>query len=253
MTRYRQFCPIAKGAEIFAERWTPLILREMLCGSHRFAEIQRGIPRISQSLLATRLRSLEREGIIERRPARDGHGFEYHLTPAGRELGTVVELLGGWGYRWVLGRLRAEDLDPPSVLWFLHRYIRVERLPAETVVVRVDLRDDPLHAWWLILRRTGVELCFRDEGFSVDLWVTADAPTLAAIILGELEPRAAMRSGRLQVDGPRPLVRQFPDWLGVTQFTRYGRPGEIDHLLDPGIAWAALASPDAGPAVPEQP
>lgn len=244
MTRYRQFCPIAKGAEIFAERWTPLIVRELLCGSHRFTEIRRGIPRISQSLLAARLRSLEAEGVIERRPIRDGQGWEYHLTPAGRELGKVVELLGGWGYRWALGRLRAEDLDPPSVLWFLHRYIRLERLPAEPVVVRVDLRDDPRQAWWLILRQTGVDLCFRDEGFAVDLWVTSDAQTLASIILGEVEPRVAMRQGRLQVEGPLPLARAFPDWLGVTNFARFGRPSEVDDLLDPSFAWAALR--DAG-------
>jgi hypothetical protein len=183
-----------------------------------------------------RLRSLERAGVVERRPA--GRGWEYHLTPAGEELRPVVELLGAWGYRWAGAELRGEDLDPGLLLWFLHRLINVEALPARRVVVRFEVRDDRVRRWWwLVLKRPEVDLCLRDEGFDVDLFVTADATTLAAAILGRVELRRAIRQGLVEVDGPRALARAFPDWIGVTPFVRAARPAP---LAGAGLAPAAV-------------
>ena len=175
MRGYGQFCPIAKGAEIFAERWVPLILREMLDGSHRFGELRRGIPLISQSLLAQRLRSLERDGVIEARRTPDGRGSEYHLTPAGKALRPVVEALGDWGHQWTFEQLREEDFDPEVLMWFLHRLVDVDTLPERRVVVRFEFHEGRHRLWWLILHRPGVDLCLRDEGFEVDLYVSTRA------------------------------------------------------------------------------
>jgi DNA-binding HxlR family transcriptional regulator len=224
MRGYGQFCPIAKAAEVFAERWTPLILRELLYGSHRFGELRRGIPLISQSLLSQRLRSLEREGVIEARPAVDGRGSEYHLTPAGEALRPVVELLGAWGHQWTVASLRDDDFDPAVLMWCLHRLVVIENLPERRVVVRFDFRAGRQRLWWLVLHRPEVDLCLRDEGFEVDLYVTAEPRVLADAILGRRDLYQAMRAALVEVEGPRELVREFPSWIGVSPFARATGP-----------------------------
>jgi DNA-binding HxlR family transcriptional regulator len=124
MSSYGQFCPVAMGAEIFAERWTPLILRELLLGSRRFNDLHRGLPRISRNLLTQRLHSLQKTGIIEQLDAANGHGHEYRLTQAGRQLGAVIESLGTWAYQWACKDLTDEHLDPDFLMWALRRMIR---------------------------------------------------------------------------------------------------------------------------------
>lgn len=126
MPAYAQFCPVSRGAEIFAERWTPLILRELLNGSHRFSELQVGLPRISRNLLAQRLEALTSAGVIERRRSERGRGFTYHLTEAGEELRPVVNALGAWGYKWGGTQLPTDQLDPVLLMWFIRRRIRIE-------------------------------------------------------------------------------------------------------------------------------
>src|SRR5215510_4327753 len=125
VSTYGQFCPVALGAEIFAERWTPLILRELLLGTRRFGDIQRGNPRISRSLLTRRLQALRSSGIIELVPAQSGHGHEYRLTEAGHELNAVIEAIGTWGYRWASKDLTDDHLDPGWLMWVLRRMVRV--------------------------------------------------------------------------------------------------------------------------------
>lgn len=242
MRGYGQSCPLSKGAEIFAERWTPLILRELLRGSHRFSEFQRGIPQISQSLLTQRLRSLEREGVIERRAAREGRGWEYHLTPAGEEFGQVVEPLGSWGYRWALGHISSEDLDPESLMWFIHRQVNVDRLPDRKVVVRFAFTDDPKgRSFWLILHRPEVELCLRDEGFAEDIEARTDMLTLNRVLLGQMDLQVAIGRRLIEVDGSSILTRDLPNCIGTSPFARFGRPETVPGLRAPGIGWPALA------------
>lgn len=218
MRGYLQFCPIAKAAEVFAERWTPLILRELLDGSHRFGELRRGMPLISQSLLSQRLKSLERDGVIESQRAPDGRSCEYHLTPAGEALRPVVELLGAWGHRWTVDQLRDEDFDPAVLMWFLHRLILTDRLPKRRVVVRFEFREGRHRLWWLILDGPEVDLCLRDEGFDVDLYVLADPRALANAILGRRDLGQTISAGLVEVEGPRDLVRAFPSWIGTSSF-----------------------------------
>src|SRR5262249_54875722 len=109
MKGYGQFCPVAVASEIFAERWTPLILRELFSGSHRFSEIRSGMPLISRTLLSQRLRQLEDAGVIESAPVTAGRGREYRLTAAGKEFREVVERLGEWGQRHAAQQFASEN------------------------------------------------------------------------------------------------------------------------------------------------
>jgi len=230
MAGYGQFCPVAKAAEIFAERWTPLVLRELLAGSHRFSDLQRGVPLMSRTLLARRLRELEDTGVIQRIPKSTGRGAEYYLTAAGQELQHVIERLGEWGQRWVRQEVESqEDLDPGLLMWDIHRRLNVGRLPSGRVVIQFDFRGVPKSCrtqklFWLILKRPEVDVCLKDPGFGVDLSVSADLSALTKAWLGDIRLTDAMRSGLVRVEGPRKLVEAFPGWLALSGFAGVERP-----------------------------
>jgi DNA-binding HxlR family transcriptional regulator len=221
MRGYSQFCPVALASEVFAERWTPLIVRELLAGSHRFSELQRGLPRIPRALLVQRLGSLERAGLVERRPVRTGRGWEYDLSVAGEELRPVVESLGRWGWRWAARELRPDNLDSKLLMWFVRRRIRVDRLPLERVTVRLDFRGLPgvsTERFWLVLHRPEVDLCLSDPGFEVDLEVTTDVRAFTQVYLGYIRMVDAIRGGSVTVAGRSELRRAYGGWIGVSQF-----------------------------------
>jgi len=218
MKGYGQFCPVALAAEVFAERWTPLILRELLSGARRFADIHRGVPRISRNLLCQRLDALAHSGIIERKPIGSRRGFEYQLTDAGREFGPVVESLGAWGYKWSTRDLRDENLDPDFLMWVLHRLVRTENLPDRRVVVFFQFRQPPKRRYWLVLNRADIDVCLFDPGFAIDLEVVADVRALAEICLGHLTVGDATTRGALKLFGARHFCRKFPTWLGTAHY-----------------------------------
>ncbi len=217
MTAYGQFCPVALGAEIFAERWTPLILRELLMGGKRFSDIHRGVPRISKNLLTQRLHALQRSGIIEQRPTANGYQ-EYQLTAGGRELGTVIDALGTWGYRWAAKDLTDKDLDPDFLMWSLRRLVRVDALPDQRVVLLFRFHGHRDRFFWLVLQRPSVDLCLFDPGYEVNLEIEANVEALARVCLGHLGLLEAMRDGRVEVHGPPQYRNALPNWLGVTRF-----------------------------------
>jgi DNA-binding HxlR family transcriptional regulator len=219
--QYGQFCPVSRGAEIFAERWTPLILRELLNGSHRFSELQLGLPRISRNLLTQRLVSLAHAGVIERRPAEQGRGFGYHLTPAGLELRPVIEALGAWGYRWAGTDLGAAQQDPVLLMWFIKRRVQVRALRRARTVVRFDFRR-PRRSFWLRIEPPAVDLCFTDEGFDVELAVDADVATLIAVWLGRLPLADAIAAGSIRLDGDADARPLFSRWFGLSPFAKGG-------------------------------
>ena len=227
MRGYGQFCPVAKASEIVAERWTPLVLRELLCGSQRFNDLHRGVPLMSRTLLARRLRELEDAGVIDRRET--GAGREYHLTRAGEELRPIIEQLGTWGHRWAREDV-AGDLDPSVLMWDLRRRIDQSAVPAHKVVVRFDLAGVPRaraaqRTWWLVMEPGEVDLCLKDPGFPVDLTVAADLPALTRVWMGRLDFAEAARRGAVRVEGPRALARAFPGWLGLSTFASVAMPG----------------------------
>src|ERR1051325_10180163 len=217
MTAYGQFCPVALGAEIFAERWTPLILRELLMGGKRFSDVHRGVPRISKNLLTQRLHALQRSGIIEQRATPDGHQ-EYHLTDGGRELRAVIDALGTWGYRWAAKDLEDKDLDPDFCMWSLRRLVRVDALPDQRVVLLFRFRGFADRLFWLVLQRPDVDLCLFDPGYEVNLEIEANVQSLARVCLGHIGLLDAMRDGCVEVHGPPHYRNALPNWLGVTRF-----------------------------------
>jgi DNA-binding HxlR family transcriptional regulator len=231
MTGYGQFCPIAVACETFAERWTPLILRELLAGARRFNEIRQGVPLISRTLLAQRLRELEDAGVVHSQPLARGRGREYRPTPAAEEFREVLERLGEWGQRWGTTQFDPENLDLTLLMWNVRRRIDVQRLPARRVVVRFDFRAFParcrgFRTCWLILERERdvPDVCLKDPGFDVDLVVTADAAAMARVWTGAVTFAQAVRSGGLRVEGSRDLTRAFPTWLLLSHFAHVERP-----------------------------
>jgi DNA-binding HxlR family transcriptional regulator len=209
---YGQYCPVAHGAEVFADRWTPLIVRELDLGADRYNEIRRGLPGISRTLLANRLRQLERDGVVERS---DG---AYRLTEAGRALVRVVDALGRWGARHSLGEPRSDELDAALLLWWMHRRIAFERVPEQRVTVRFRFRQGRRRVFWLVLEGGECSVCLTDPGFEVDLHVDADLAAFYEIWLGRRSFAAAVVAGDVRLDGRRQLVRAFPTWLLLSNF-----------------------------------
>lgn len=225
---FGQFCPIAVACEVFAERWTPIILRELFAGSEHFNQIHRGIPLISRALLARRLRDLEAAGIISKETSSGGRGVRYRLTPAGREFKPIIDALGTWGQRWT-ARVRPENLDAGLLMWNMRRRVDRERLPERRVVVCLRFSGLPgsyrrPRVFWLMLERSDVELCIEDPGFEVDLQVEADMATMARVWLGDIAFDEALRSKRVRLIGPAKLASAFPDWLMLSPFARVSRP-----------------------------
>jgi DNA-binding HxlR family transcriptional regulator len=213
---YAEYCPIAKAAEILAERWTPLIIRNVYLRSHSFSDIHRGCPRMSSTLLVQRLRALERAQVIERVAAPGGHGSRYYLTAAGQELAEVVLQMGTWGARWL--ELAPADYDAAVVLWAWAKFIDVDRLPPVRVVVRFDISDDPNKRYWMLLQRPEPEICVKNPGLDEDLVVATDSITLTDVHRGRLSFGQVAKSGRMIISGPRDLARAFPTWGGLSYY-----------------------------------
>ena len=229
MKGYGQFCPVAVASEIFAERWTPLILRELLAGSTRFNQIRQGMPLISRTLLARRLQELEDAGVVQSRPLPAGRGREYGLTPAGKALRDIVDGLGAWGQRHAAEQFSPDNLDVGLLMFNIRRRIDVSRLPKPRVVVRFELRGVPLRCrgmrtTWLVLQRAGVDICIKDPGYPVDLVLHADMATLARVWAGHLAFGQGVRAGGLRLEGSRELVHALPSWLLLSHYAGVLRP-----------------------------
>jgi DNA-binding HxlR family transcriptional regulator len=223
MAEYRQYCPVARASEIVADRWTPLIVRELLAGSRHFNAIERGLPGISRSLLAARLRLLEDAGVLVRRGGRQRNVSEYVLTEAGRDLEGVLDRLGAWGVRWAFGDPRPEELDPVLLLWKLHQRIRRDRLPVSRTVVEFDFRGRCGRRLWLVLEPREISVCLKPPGFDPDLVIRVDLTYFHRLWLGHIDYAAALRSGGLTIDGPAALAREFPRWLMWSPMAHYVR------------------------------
>ena len=212
---YGQYCPIARGAEIFAERWTPLIVRNLYVGCGSFGEILEGAPGLSRTLLSQRLKQLERLGVVESAPKAHGRGHHYELTSAGQELFKVCQSLGEWGARWL--EIAPENLDPFVALWSMCNALRRDRLPDRRVVIRFDFTGRRREGYWLLIERGDTEICKTYPGLE-DLYITAEAEAFVKWHAGQLTWAQATREGRIQLDGPSALVRAFPTWNARSMF-----------------------------------
>jgi DNA-binding HxlR family transcriptional regulator len=225
MAGYGQFCPVARASEIFAERWTPLVLREILVGRHHYSEILKGCHRISPSLLGQRLRTLEAVGVIETRPNPAGRGSTYHLTDAGRQLGELVVALGNWGQSWL--ELQPRHLDSDVLMWAILTHLHLDRLPPQRRVVRFEFRDEKKR-YWLVLRRDDPDICYSDPLYGDDLVIRTDLEALTRVYLGQLSLADAQRCGLLETEGPRELARSLAAWFPVSSFASHARPVRYD-------------------------
>jgi DNA-binding HxlR family transcriptional regulator len=206
---YGQYCPVARTAELFAERWTPIIVRNLLGGAETFGELRDGAPGIPKALLSERLRRLEHAGVVERTRS-DAGRVRYGLTESGMQLKAVCDAMGQWGMRWL--EVEPQHRDPGYVAWATARLIDPDRLPPQPVTVRLELAECPT-PYWLLCRRPQAEVCIRYPGTPEDLIISTDSDALALFNLRRVTVGRLLREGRLVMSGPTALTRAFPTWL----------------------------------------
>lgn len=222
MRSYAQYCPVAKATEVLGDRWTLLIMREMLGGATGFNELHRGLPGISRSVLSDRMRALERAEVISRRKGPKGRTLEYRLTAAGRDLQPVVQAIGEWGATWSFTEPRPEELDPDLLIVWMARHVDRDRLPPDRTVVRFDFRD-PMRRYWMVLEPSEVSVCLQHPGFGVDLEVAVDTTALYRVYMGRAELGGAIRAGPVTLRGPQALQRGFGRWFTWSAFAPASR------------------------------
>jgi DNA-binding HxlR family transcriptional regulator len=213
MHRYGQYCPVARAAEVLADRWTVLIIRELLADVGHFNELERGLPHISRTLLAERLRRLEWAGVVEPRAASRGKQSEYRLTPAGRELQRIIDALGEWGARWAFGDPRPNELDPIMLLLWMLRRVCHEQISRRRVVIQFVFRGKPKHLYWLVIEPNDVSICIKHPGYDIDVFVTADIKSFYKVWLGRSTLSEALRRRQVRLDGGPADIRAFPRWF----------------------------------------
>ena len=213
MPDYGNYCPVQMASEVIADRWTPLIIRELVLGNTRFNDIARAMPGISRSLLTQRLRHLEKRGVLETWPAPCGRGNEYHLTPAGKDLERVIDSFGRWAIEWLFDELRPHDVDPVTLTWWMHRRIAADQLPPRRVVIEFRYAGAEQETIWLVLERGEASVCIQHPGYDADLVVTGTTADLADVFQGYTRWRTSVDTGKITVEGDRRLAAALPKWF----------------------------------------
>jgi len=222
MKSYGQFCPVAKAAELFCERWTPLIVRDLAAGATRFSELQRGVPLMSPTLLSHRLKQLEAEGVVQRKRAPIGKSWTYHLTPAGAEFVPLIMALGVWGQRWSRRQLAEGEADVSLLAWALERSVDATAFGNTGSVVQIKFTDQVTakSRWWFVNRDGMCELCLEDPGYEVDLYLTTTVRDMIYVVRGDLPLTRALNEGKLEAIGPRALRSRLRTWLNLSPLTK---------------------------------
>lgn len=222
MKSYGQFCPVAKAAELFCERWTPLILRDLAAGATRFSELKRGVPLMSPTLLSHRLKQLEAEGVVQRRRTAIGKSWTYHLTPAGAEFVPLIMALGVWGQRWSRRQLADGEADVSLLAWALERSVDATAFGNAGTVVQIKFTDQATakSRWWFVNRDGMCELCLENPGYEVDLYLTTTVRDMIYVVRGDLSLTRALNEGKLEAIGPRTLRSRLRTWLNLSPLTK---------------------------------
>ncbi|HVG50859.1 MAG TPA: helix-turn-helix domain-containing protein [Xanthobacteraceae bacterium] len=219
---YGQFCPVAMASEIICSRWTALILREMLCGTTRFNDLRRGVPRMSPTLLSKRLKELEQAGVIAVRKKGAGGVAEYRLTEAGEDLRNVVMSIGFWGQRWVESSLSLKNLDPSLLMWDMRRHLIPSPLPPRRCTIKFDYPE--LNAgrktWWLVVEEGEVDLCMVDPGHDIDLYVRGPLRSMTSVWMGASTLKSEIAAGNIELTGDKAIARSMDSWLGLSPFAK---------------------------------
>lgn len=223
--QYGQFCPVAKSAEILGNTWTLLIVRELLLGSTRFSRLQKGMPRISPTVLNTRLKELEINGVITKRPISGQRGFEYHLTPAGKELAPVIESLVIWGMRWARDELRSDEMDVAFLMFDVERNMVTDELPGGETVLCFQFPDLGEHQkWWIVCDGENRDLCYEDPGKDVSAYITTTSNDLVGIWMGDIPLNDALLEERILVLGDHAVCSRFKKWFPLSSAAHVPRP-----------------------------
>jgi DNA-binding HxlR family transcriptional regulator len=219
---YGQFCPLAQATQLLCERWTLIVVRELIAGSTRFGEIQKGVPLMSPTLLSTRLKQLIKSGVIERGGEKGNH--TYKLTPGGLELRPIVELLGVWGHRWAQSDLSSGDLDAGLLMWDMRRTVDPSIFPTHRVVVQFEYPDAPqgVKDWWLVSENGEVDLCLNDHGYDVDILIKCSLKVMTQIWICERNFNDAASEDAVVILGDPALVAKLQDWLRSSPLSRLG-------------------------------
>ena len=224
MPKYGQYCPVAQALELIGDRWTLLIIRDMLTGTAHFNDMLRGLPGLSRALLSRRLQQLQDAGIIEKRETDKGRqSTEYVLTEAGFELQGVINALLVWGTKWSFADPRPEDLDPLLLMWWMRGRVNIDNLPEERITIQFDFYAPKCDSYWLVLSKQDVVICMTDPGFDINLVVCANLHTFFKIWLGQLDYNQAIQSHDVRVDGIPRFQRAFPDWFMWSAAASYVR------------------------------
>ncbi len=218
MKGFGQFCPVAKATEVLGEKWTPLIIRELITDDQSFNDLRKGVPLISPSLLSARLKSLEHCGVIERN--KTDKGVIYSLTEAGEEIRPVIEQLGVWGQRWARSDMSKKDLDPSLLMWDAHRRIDTAYFPDERSVLRFEFVDYPskLRLWWLVIADGEVDICLKDPGHEVTLYIQSTLKTMTQVWMGDMSVVKARRDKLLHLQGDAEIKKTMASWIGCSVF-----------------------------------
>ena len=234
MKTYGQFCPLAQATQLLCERWTLLVVREMIAGSTRFSELQKGVPLMSPTLLSSRLKLLVKAGVIDQTGSKGS--YTYKLTPAGLELRPVVELLGAWGHRWSPSKLNAGDLDAGLLMWDMHRTVDPAVFPSHRIVVKFEYPDAPQGSrdWWLVSENGEIDLCLSDNGFDVDILIKCSLKKMTEVWISQQRFSDAVKKGEIKVMGDPKLTNKLQEWLRSSPLSKLGSLGAL-----PKLSWRA--------------
>ncbi|MGX9426682.1 MULTISPECIES: winged helix-turn-helix transcriptional regulator [Bradyrhizobium] len=210
------------AAEIVCNRWTVLVLRELLCGTTRFNDLRRGVPRMSPSLLSKRLKELEVAGLISVTPSGQSGVMDYRPTQAGEDLREVIMSLGFWAQRWVESSLSLKNLDPSLLMWDMRRNLRPEPLPRRRCTINFIYPElsGERKSWWLVIDGVTVDLCLTDPGYEVDLYVTCPLRTMTAVWMGIATLEREVANGGIELTGDKAIARSMQQWLGLSPFAK---------------------------------
>lgn len=225
---YGQFCPIAKATEIIGEKWTILVIRELLMGGTRFNELQRGLSMISPTMLSKRLDTLEQHGLLMKKRIPGQKGYEYFPTKSCSELLPIIKTLGDWGMRWARSNLTEKDYDVELLMLYLKRSINPDNLIGNETVIRfkfTDIKDYP--DWWMVVNDNEVDLCVSDPGKEIDVYFTTTVKTMAGIWMGDTTYKKALTNDELKLIGPNALIKNVSSWMEISVFADIAPASEL--------------------------
>ncbi|MCP4596362.1 helix-turn-helix domain-containing protein [Neptuniibacter sp.] len=223
-----QFCPIAKASDMLCEKWTLLIIRELIMGGKRFNDFQRGMAAISPTMLTKRLNELCQHGLVIRKKIPGQKGYEYFLTESGKELAPIIQQIGEWGMRWTRGQITDTELDVELLMLYLERSINPEKLPGGTTTICFNFTDlEQLSKWWIMVDENEKDVCTVDPGKEVDIWFNTDLRTMIEIWMGDLTYKSAIREQKLKLIGPKELTANVTSWMDNSVFAEVPAASEI--------------------------